>query len=536
MPGLLGLSPDSSVGSFARARVEFDVFVLMIDYLRSQVAGVINHQLVFPLTALNFGVDADEAPVFRFLPLTDDLRLEMFKTWTEMVAGQVVSKVKEDEEHIRKAFGMPSLDDSTPLPPPEEPPEEGPEEEDPEPDDDGGDDNGGGTDGLTFEYDQTVPKTLYASRRLKNTDEFIAWAKGQGFSTTIVPEDIHVTIAFSRDKVVWGEMGDHFDEIRVPASSKRSVEVLGDKGAVILRFESVELQKRWHYFRSQGASWDHDGYKPHITISYDAGDLDLEDVEPFTGELIFGPERFEELDEGWADKVVEQTEDACELVVAYARGVQPRRPKGSQQGGQFAPKGGEGGSASGFDTGLKLRPTKDRAWDGEQAELSDVLSKQEVGDLGERTVVQYLQDQGFEDARPLNLERNNFPVDLVQNHEVIEVKAGLASNGKSAQQWRATIGQPGVKEREWLKTASLDEKREWNAKKMQAILDRKEAARASVSQKLGRKVKGATITTVVNSNKKVVDIYKFDGFHSRIAWNSAQAQAAYVGSFKYANS
>ena len=40
MPGLMGLSPDAGVGSYARARVEFDVFVLMLEYLRKQVAGV----------------------------------------------------------------------------------------------------------------------------------------------------------------------------------------------------------------------------------------------------------------------------------------------------------------------------------------------------------------------------------------------------------------------------------------------------------------------------------------------------------------
>ena len=110
MPGLLGLTPDQGVGSFARARVEFDVFVLMIERLRGQLQDVVNHQLLSPLVDLNFISDEDTHPEFRFLPLTDDLRLEMFKTWISFVEKQVVKSTREDEIHVRKAFGFPKLE------------------------------------------------------------------------------------------------------------------------------------------------------------------------------------------------------------------------------------------------------------------------------------------------------------------------------------------------------------------------------------------------------------------------------------------
>ena len=109
MPGLMGLSPDAGVGSYARARVEFDVFVLMLEYLRKQVAGVMNHQLIGPLSVLNFGMEPNLVPEFKFLPLTDDLRLEMFNAWTNFVAAQIVKPTIEDEIHVRKAFGFPTL-------------------------------------------------------------------------------------------------------------------------------------------------------------------------------------------------------------------------------------------------------------------------------------------------------------------------------------------------------------------------------------------------------------------------------------------
>lgn len=182
----------------------------------------------------------------------------------------------------------------------------------------------------------------------------------------------------------------------------------------------------------------------------------------------------------------------------------------------------------------KLTKTSSRAWTGQTVELKTSMSKLETGELGESIVISYLKSQGFKDAGSLNIKGNNFPIDLVQDHEVIEVKTGLVSNGSSAQFWRATIGQPGKKEREWLKTASKEAKAKFNAKKQAAILDRKNAAVKEVSQKLGRPVKPATMTMILNPDKKTVDLYKFDGFHLMIRWKSNTAQKSYVGSFKYA--
>ena len=44
-----------------------------------------------------------------------------------------------------------------------------------------------------------------------------------------------------------------------------------------------------------GITWDHDDYTPHVTITYEAGAIDLEQVKPYVGELKFGPEIFEEI-------------------------------------------------------------------------------------------------------------------------------------------------------------------------------------------------------------------------------------------------
>lgn len=194
--------------------------------------------------------------------------------------------------------------------------------------------------------------------------------------------------------------------------------------------------------------------------------------------------------------------------------------------GKFCSTGGGAG-------GLKIKATRNRAWHGEQVETKTKLSKLESGALGEQIAIAYLKSKGMKDARTLNVQRNNFPVDLIQDHSVVEVKTGLVSNGKSAQQWRATIGQPGKKEAAWLKTASKEQKAAWNLKKQQAILARKQKAVDEVSKQLGKRVKASTMGIIINPDTKRADIYVFKGFHLRVAWNSPQAKKAYVGSVQY---
>ena len=165
-------------------------------------------------------------------------------------------------------------------------------------------------------FDSAEPRTLYVHRPLKNADALTAWAKEQGFKTTLPAGDMHVTIAFSKEPVDWNGVPDGFDSEIVPASAgqksgNRSVEPLGDKGAVVLRFESTDLASRWRQFRRAGASWDHESYHPHVTITYDGGDVDLSKVVPYDGPLEFGEEAFEEVSPKWFEKVKEQAADSA---------------------------------------------------------------------------------------------------------------------------------------------------------------------------------------------------------------------------------
>lgn len=154
------------------------------------------------------------------------------------------------------------------------------------------------------------PRTLYVSRKLLNADEFIAWATGQGFETTLDADDLHVTVALSREAVDWMKVGENWTsgpdgKLTVVPGGARLVEPLGDKGAIVLLFNSSELAWRHMAIREAGASWDWPEYQPHVTITYQAGALDLSKVEPYRGKLVFGPEIFAELDDDWTSKVRE---------------------------------------------------------------------------------------------------------------------------------------------------------------------------------------------------------------------------------------
>jgi len=136
--------------------------------------------------------------------------------------------------------------------------------------------------------------TLYAYRPLKNADQVISWAK-QYFETVIVPEEMHVTVAYSKMVFDWSDLDPDLNDVRVGADTRRSVVPLGDEGAVVLKFKSDEITKCWQRLIDAGASWDYPSYQPHVTLTFSGEGVDLDEIKPYTGELIFGPEVFREI-------------------------------------------------------------------------------------------------------------------------------------------------------------------------------------------------------------------------------------------------
>lgn len=186
-----------------------------------------------------------------------------------------------------------------------------------------------------------------------------------------------------------------------------------------------------------------------------------------------------------------------------------------------------------FATGRRAQKVA-RVWNGKATVTHTTLNKAQTGAIGEKIAVDFLRNvQGLKDARPLHIKTStHFPLDLVGDHEIFEVKTGVCSSSNT--KWRVTLGQPGKAEAAWLRKASPAAKHAWNQRKAAEAMKRKQQVVKEFSRKTGRKLTGRTIGVIINPDAGAADVYAFDGFHAAIGWNSALAKQSYIGSYNYA--
>lgn len=146
------------------------------------------------------------------------------------------------------------------------------------------------------------PMTLYIRRDVLNTADIVAWAKSVGFDS--VQDDLHVTVVHTRTPLDWikigqaNEWGDNEGgKLTIAAGGPRLVERFND--AVVLQFASSRLAWRFEDIVRLGAEVDYPEYQPHITISWNAPNIDVRAIEPYRGRILLGPEVFEEVDDNW---------------------------------------------------------------------------------------------------------------------------------------------------------------------------------------------------------------------------------------------
>lgn len=151
-----------------------------------------------------------------------------------------------------------------------------------------------------------APMPLYVHRPLLSGGELAAWARDNGLNP-ISPDKMRVTVAYSKAPVDWMKVGsDDWDADGVKViGGPRMLERFGpEKKTIVLLFSSSRLGYRHEEILRAGASFDWPEYQPHVTIDYDApDDIDIDAIKPFSGELRFGTERFERLDEDWKEKL-----------------------------------------------------------------------------------------------------------------------------------------------------------------------------------------------------------------------------------------
>jgi hypothetical protein len=139
------------------------------------------------------------------------------------------------------------------------------------------------------------PSSLYVSRPLIECEEFYAWVQ-QHFDKSLSIDKFHVTIVHAKTPFAWNALEPQTDTL-VVKGGKRALTPLGDKGTVVLKFASTALHARWQEFCEAGATWDWESYQPHVTITYDGANLDLDRILPYKGTLTFGAEEFEPVTE-----------------------------------------------------------------------------------------------------------------------------------------------------------------------------------------------------------------------------------------------
>lgn len=166
---------------------------------------------------------------------------------------------------------------------------------------------------------EATKKPMYVWRDVLNPQDILDWAKAQGFKACVPADELHVTIVYSKAPVDITKAGDSFDLLWIQ-DGERTVEPLGSEGAVVLKFSSPELQNRWTEFREVGASWDFEGYQPHVTITYAVEtDFDTTKIEPYRGVIELGPEQNEPLNEDWKDGLIEESKAITEAGTYFYR-------------------------------------------------------------------------------------------------------------------------------------------------------------------------------------------------------------------------
>ncbi len=159
----------------------------------------------------------------------------------------------------------------------------------------------------TQQANDAEPKSLYVSRSVTNAADIIAWAKEQGFATTLPADGLHVTVMYSPTAVDWMEAGqDAWNDdgtLTIPPGGPRVVSQFG-QGAIVIEFASAALSWRHEELKRIGAEPTYPQYSPHITISYNAPD-DLNAIEPYRGAIELGPEIFSEIKGDWQNFVTE---------------------------------------------------------------------------------------------------------------------------------------------------------------------------------------------------------------------------------------
>ena len=173
----------------------------------------------------------------------------------------------------------------------------------------------------------------------------------------------------------------------------------------------------------------------------------------------------------------------------------------------------------------------ERVWRGKETLGETTLTKLQTGEIGEKIAIEVLSEKFDSEFSTLNVGINNSPVDVAGDHRAVEVKTGMASNDRSGQRWRATIGQPGKKESALLKVMGTGDKKIWNERKNILILQRKKSMLQKMSRAAGSRINPMTVGLILSLDGKKADVFFIEGFHLSLRWSQYATDEYYVGTY-----
>lgn len=118
-------------------------------------------------------------------------------------------------------------------------------------------------------------------------------------------EDLHATLLYSKVPVPdYQPQG----KLRTPLTAvPNDAKIWGedDEKCLVVTLNCPKLVARHEQLMKQhpNATWDHDEYIPHVTLSYDVGDFDLASIDVSKiGDLTIDEEYGDDIEPGWSKK------------------------------------------------------------------------------------------------------------------------------------------------------------------------------------------------------------------------------------------
>lgn len=212
------------------------------------------------------------------------------------------------------------------------------------------------------------------------------------------------------------------------------------------------------------------------------------------------------------------------LIIALKGGT------GSGNFGHSGRPGKLGGSAS-VSGGRVWQGTQHEAVASELSEEAAGHARLNTGQIGEKLVMRVLSEKYGVPFETLNVGINNAPIDIGGDHTAVEVKTGRATNGPTAQHWRAMISKPSKNELELIANMTKEEKREYNRYKDQQTLQRKNDMLQRLAEIAGSEVKPLTVGVILSADGKRGDMFVIPGFHTRLPWAKYATEEYFAGSY-----